>query len=320
MARADSVLTALLRLVLFYHARWPAMSPWPGAPKSQQTPAINPPSMRFPFSLNENSTTAEVAAAMKTAFDGLTVHEQAFANLPAQIQSQASAAATAAIQNIVNETVTGVTSFNSQTGAVVYFPNLGQVNDQLGNPLYVTQNADAGKKIIAGDSTPVTITLSPSVNLPWFTIIGNDSGSSVALTAGSGAGFYGLSSIYPGGMAFVFYDGTTFWSEGVAIATDSSLGVVMPDGVTLGVNSSGVLSYIGPPIPNFASNEVPGGAWPNLTLVHAPDPPESLQLFSWISGFGAVLLIQGVDYTLSGTAITGTATYTIGDLYAFYHY
>ena len=90
----------------------------------------------------------------------------------------------------------------------------------------------------------------------------------------------------------------------------------------VGTNSSGQLIAATAPgtVPNFADNEVPSGTWPNLTLAHSPSPSSSLQLFSWITGFGAVLLIQGVDYTLSGAAITGTASYTIGTLYAFYRF
>jgi hypothetical protein len=219
--------------------------PWPGAPKSQNTPPINPPSMRFPYSLNENSTIGDVADALRTAFNGLTVHEQAFAALPKQVATQAAAAATSAVEQfITSQTTEGVTSFNSNTGAVIFFPSLGIVNDQLGNPLYLTQQSDAGKKIIAGDSTPVVITLNPGVMPPWFVFIGNDSSATVSLTTDSGAVIVGLNSIYPGGFGTVFYDGSTFWSEGVAIATDSSLGVVQPDGVTIGCDSGLIFTQV----------------------------------------------------------------------------
>ena len=218
---------------------------WPGTPASQQSPPINPPSVRNFPSLNEHSTMGDVAEAVKVAFDGLTNHEQAFANLPAQISSQASAAATAAVVNVESQTTTGVTAFNAQTGAVVYFPNLGMVNDQLGNPLYLTQQGDAGQKILMGDSGPATVTLNPAMTPPWFAFIGNDSSATVAIQTASGATINGLGSIYPGGMSIVFYDGSTFWSEGVAIAQDSSLGVVQPDNVTISIDSGGVLSTMG---------------------------------------------------------------------------
>jgi hypothetical protein len=186
----------------------------------------------------------DVADALRTAFNGLTVHEQAFANLPQQIASQAATAATAAVENIESETTTGVTSFNANTGAIVFFPNLGMVHDELGNPLYLTQQSDNGAKIVAGDSSAVTVTLNPAVTPPWFTFIGNDSSAYVNLVTDSGATIAGLNSIYPGGLAIVFYDGSTFWCEGTTIATDSSLGVVQPDNVTIGIDS-GMISTIG---------------------------------------------------------------------------
>jgi hypothetical protein len=216
--------------------------PWPGTPKSQQTPPINPPSVRFPATLNENSSMADVADAMRTAFNGLTVHEQAFANLPEQVAAQAKAAATQVLETISAQTVAGVTSFNTQTGAVIYFPGLGTVNNQLGQASYETQQSDAGAKILVGDSGPVTVTLGP-VNAPWFAFIGNDSSATVILMPDSGA-LYGLQSIYPGGFAIIFFDGTNWWSEGVAIATDSSLGVVEPDGVTIGIDSGMIYTQV----------------------------------------------------------------------------
>jgi hypothetical protein len=226
--------------------------PWPGTPKSQQSPPINVPSVRFPATLNENSSMADVADAMRTVFNGLTVHEQAFANLPAQISAQSAAAAVAAIENISSESVAGVSAFNTRTGAVIYFPGLGTVNSQLGEPTYETEQGDAGAKILVGDSGPVTVTLNSDVTLPWFTIIGNDSGATVFLMPDSGA-LYGLQSIYPGGFAIVFFDGTDFWSEGVAIAADSSLGVVQPDNVTIGIDSGMIYTEV------TAGSGAPGG-------------------------------------------------------------
>lgn len=278
--------------------------PWPGTPASQKTPPINPPSMRNPSKLNESSTMTDVAEEMHSVSNELVVHEQAFANLPAQIAAQAKAAAEAAVENISSETLTGVTSFNTETGAVIYFPNLGMVNDQLGNPLYLTQTSDAGSKIIVGDSTPVTVTLNPNVNLPWFTIIGNDSSASVILMPESGALLNGLQSIYPGGFAIIFYDGVTFWSEGVAIATDSSLGVVKPDGTTITVDSSGTLHVpSGPALPVFVYDSSVSGGPTSWNLPVIPIAGEVV-LYS-----GAARLHYGAlpnDWT--GAAWTGTGT------------
>jgi hypothetical protein len=187
---------------------------------------------------------SEVADAVNTAFNGLTNHEQAFANIPDQISTQATAVATTAVQNIQSQSTSGVTSFNTSTGSIIYFPNLGYVNNQLGNETYATQKSDNGSKIIVGDSSPVIVSLSSSMNSPWFTIIGNDSSSTVSLSTDSSATIAGIQSVYPGGTATVFFDGTTFWCEGVVIATDSSLGVVKVDASTIGVDS-GMIHTIG---------------------------------------------------------------------------
>jgi hypothetical protein len=80
--------------------------PWPGAPKSASSPPINLPSVRYPHTLNENSSMADVADAMRTAFNGLAVHEQAFANLPDTIATSSSAASAAVLEQIQSETVT----------------------------------------------------------------------------------------------------------------------------------------------------------------------------------------------------------------------
>lgn len=188
--------------------------PWPGAPKSQQSPTINPPSVRYTYPLNENSTTKDVTEALRVVFNGLTNHEQAFANLPSQITTQATAAATAAVQNTSSETTAGVTSFNASVGSVIFFPSLGTVNNQLGNSAYTTQATDNGAKIIVGDSSAVSVTLNSGVAPPWFTFIVNDSSASVTLLPDSGATYRGSGGnvLYPGGFAVIFYDGNTFWA------------------------------------------------------------------------------------------------------------
>src|SRR5579859_5638769 len=91
------------------------LSPWPGSPKSASSPPINKPSVRFPYTLDENSSMGDVANAMRTVVNGLTVHEQAFANLPSQISEQAAATAQTVVENISSQNVTtSVTAFNAR--------------------------------------------------------------------------------------------------------------------------------------------------------------------------------------------------------------
>lgn len=199
------------------------------------SPPLNPPNVRYPFTLPEDLD-PEVRRAIEFTFNGLTVHEQAFAALKPQLDSTASVANKAA-----STVVEGVTSFNSETGAVVFFPNLGTVNDQLGNSSYLTQDSDNGAKIIVGDSTPVTVNLNNLVTTPWFTIIDNDSGTIASLVPAVGSSIVGDSTIQPFCFGVVFFDGTTFWCGGTPVATDSSLGIVQPDSVTIDIDSGGVI-------------------------------------------------------------------------------
>lgn len=199
------------------------------------SPPLNPPNVRYPFTLPDDLH-PDVRKAIDFTLSGLTVHEQAFAALKPQIDAISAVANKAA-----STTVSGVSSFNSETGAVVYFPQLGMVNDQLGNPVYLTQQSDNGAKIIVGDSTAVAVTLNNSVTPPWFTIIDNDSGSVASLTPGVGASLFGEQSIQPGGFGIIYYDGANFWCGATTVATDSTLGYVQPDAVTIAANPSGVI-------------------------------------------------------------------------------
>ena len=60
-----------------------------------------------------------------------------------------------------------------------------------------------------------------------------------------------------------------------------------------------------------------GTAW---TLAHTPLAVTEVQVFVRIIGFGLVLLAQGagLDYTISGTAITTAISYASGALFARY--
>lgn len=199
---------------------------------------LNPINFRFPFSVEDISDPI-TQQAVRYLTSGVVDLNQAIAYIKPILDSTASTANAAASSS---STASGVSSFNSETGAVVYFPQLGTVNDQLGESSYETQQSDNGAKIIVGDSSAVTVTLNNTVTAPWFTIIDNDSSTMVALSPGAGAGLFGTQVISPGCFGIVFFDGVNFWAGGTVIATDSSLGYVQPDNVTVLVNDSGIIS------------------------------------------------------------------------------
>ena len=222
--------------------------------------ATNSPSTRYPFTLPEDIH-PDVRKAIEWTFNGLVVHEQAFAAIKTQVDSTATLASTASSSSTV---VSGVSSFNSETGSVIYFPGMGTLNDQLGAAAYTTQQSDNGAKIVVGDSSAVAITLNSQVTAPWFCIVDNDSSAVANLTTQTGT-LTGANTIQPEGFGIITFDGTNFWCGATAVqpktfvpvdstfltgynastgafsggtvplAADSSLGVVYPDGVTIGI-------------------------------------------------------------------------------------
>lgn len=160
--------------------------------------------------VSDEPTPSETALHTRLLFNAANDHDQAITLLKQQLNN-AGATATSVLEEIAAAvSSSGVTSFNTHIGNVTFFPQLGMVNDQLGQPTYLTQMTDNGVKIIVGDSVPVAITLNAGVSIPWFCIIDNDSSAVANLTPSSGA-LYGESSIPSDGFGIVFYDGTNFW-------------------------------------------------------------------------------------------------------------
>lgn len=190
------------------------------------------PSFRKVHTIPSDAAHPAVVQAIRDNDKSITDINQAIATLKNKITANTSAnASTAATitENVTTETV---------SESWIY---LGTINNQLESSAYTTQQSDDGAKILVGDSTPSVVTLNPSVTLPWFTIIGNDSTSSVGLASTSP--IYGVRNISPGCYVYVNYDGSSFWSEGIQYAQDSTPGIVQPDNVTIGLDSTDGVVY-----------------------------------------------------------------------------
>lgn len=160
-------------------------------------------------SVPDSPTPEQTALHTRQIFNGLNDHDQAITTLKQQLTAATFAMAAAATEES-SSTTAGVTSFNTLAGNVTYFPYLGHVNDQLGNPAYTTQATDNGAKIIVGDSSVVAVTLNAGVGTPWFTIIDNDSSSYATLTPSAGT-LFGAQRIPPRAFGVVYFDGIFFW-------------------------------------------------------------------------------------------------------------
>lgn len=190
---------------------------------------LNPPNLRFPFNLPDN-TEPEVRKALEWTFNGLLIHEQAFAAIgkPTSVTST-----TTIIQ-------TGGSGGGGGGSAV------GGVNDQIGVTSYTTQQSDYGVKIIVGDSSAIAIALNGGVTTPWFTIIDNDSSSIASLTPSGATSLVGENTIPPGCFAIVYFDGASFWCGATRLASDTRTGYVQGDVATIHVDSTtGIMSTSG---------------------------------------------------------------------------
>lgn len=203
-------------------------------------PSLNPTSFRYPLQLPDNASPEDIVSAVRYHSSGILDLNQAIVALKQQVDT-ASTTATSAATAASSVVSSGVTSFNTLAGNVTYFPRLGYVNDQLGQPAYTTQPTDNGAKIIVGDSSTVVVTLNAGVGTPWFTIIDNDSSSTATLTPSSGT-LNGPHHIPPGGFGIVYFDGVYFWA-GVAppIGIDSTVATAK---LTSG-GTQGSLTFIG---------------------------------------------------------------------------
>jgi hypothetical protein len=151
------------------------------------------------------------------------------------------AASTTVIQN--TETVNpGTTS------------NVGSVNNQSGNTSYATQQSDNAAMIVLSDASPVALTLSSGVNVPWFCIPVNQGVGLVTMTPASGT-INGVPSLpIPSGyFAVVAFDGANFWAAMIPVPAFQSLTTIGTGAATL---TAGVLNIPTPVAPSGYSGTI----------------------------------------------------------------
>jgi hypothetical protein len=177
------------------------------------------PAYRIPPNL-EGKADPSVVRAIRHIDKIVNEHEQAFAALGNQ-----KTAVTNTVKSVTevvqgSSSVAGVTSFNSQTGAVSYFPNLGGVDAQPVAPAtsYLTQASDNGILILVNSSSPVTITLNSAISNPYFFFVENQGTSTATLTPSLGL-VNGVASftLLAGYFTIMFFDGNNWWAMNLPI-------------------------------------------------------------------------------------------------------
>lgn len=298
--------------------------------------STNPTSFRYPFESQIASLTPEVQQAHRFAYNGILDLTNAIASLKSQINTSngvtsSSATTTSGTGSTTTETVTlgtgttaGVTSFNSATGAVNYFPGMGYVNPQDGVTAYTTQSTNNGKMVVLNATSAIAVTLDSGFAPPWFVSFSNQGAGTATLTPSTGLINGGASITLPGGSWVTLYlDGTNWTADAPGSAAGGVTQLLAGTNVTLSpVNGTGVVTV------NAATSS---GLWTqndvttsrsfgatytastnNLTVQASATVPSSSQVgVNWnIQGFcgptaGTMILVQSGSVSNAATGQPG---------------
>jgi hypothetical protein len=261
--------------------------------------STNPPSFRLPINVR-GLVPDQVAEAIETHDDAITDLQQAISPLATQITalksgtSSSTGTGTTTVENVSTEQITNN-----------FVNNIGFVNNQTGVTSYATQQSDLGKIVVLDDASAIAVALTsaPVITLPWYANFLNLGSGTATLTPVSGmisyAGHIGAGSmpIATGQFAFVYFDGTNFWA-------------------VLGISSGGGT------VPNFADSEVVAGSGTAWTLAHTPVGGCVPLVVVMLPAFGGITLLLGQTpgFTISGSNITTTNSYSAGGVFAWYRY
>lgn len=94
---------------------------------------------------------------------------------------------------------------------------LGLVNVQTGTT-YATQVTDNGGLLVLNNAAPVAVTLTATVQAPWFMSVVNLGSANAVFTPSSGMiNNVSTLTLGPNGGAFIYFDGTSFWAPFIPI-------------------------------------------------------------------------------------------------------
>lgn len=196
---------------------------------------LNPTSLRFPFNIS-GLVHPQVENALRWAFNGLDVHEQAFREMQSNIDTL-TAASNSSTSSSSSSSTSGVTTSQATTiantqASTVIAQTFGTVNPQTGTA-YTAQTGDYAGLITFNNAAPVGFTLNSTVAPQWFTAMENLGAGTVTVTPDTGL-INGVATLsIPTGAGALIYrnpDGTN-WSA-ILIPAPSAGGVTSLDGIT----------------------------------------------------------------------------------------
>ena len=144
------------------------------------------PSFRYVNAIPTGAAHETVVQALKDHDDGIVDLQTAIPLLKNQITSiekKISSSSSSSGSGSGSTATSGVSSFNAQTGAVEFFPDLGTVDDQTGETSYTLQDQDNGALLVLNDAGAVAVSLNPVLVNPFIVIVMNMGTGTVTFTA-----------------------------------------------------------------------------------------------------------------------------------------
>ena len=280
------------------------------------TTTINAAQKYFPQI--DKSIQPELTVHLQRIYTAINDHDQAIVTLNSKVSGTSStstttsaAATTTTATTIIQQT--GVSSFNALTGAVVYFPSLGAVNDQTGATAYTTQTGDNGALIKLNSSSAIAVTLNYGVTAPWFTTISNQGTGTATITPSQGLINGSASMTLAAGLfVTIYFDGANWEGDSVSGGgTGTITGVTAGTGLTGGGTSGDVTLALSTPV--SVANGGNGTATPSLVAgsnitITGSWPDQTIAASSSTAYLKGIVIVETGG--ASGGTFSGTGTVT----------
>lgn len=177
-------------------------------------------SFRYVTAIPSGAAHEAVVQSLRQHDNAVTDLETAIPILTTRIDSLEKAAASSSSSSSSSSTTAGVASFNGETGAVSYFPDLGSVDDQTGVTSYTIQTQDSGAFLIFNDASSISVSLNPVLQAPFIVFAMNMGTGTVTFNATSPQtinSYFGIGAasfdLLPGYMCIITINGFT-WDFG----------------------------------------------------------------------------------------------------------
>jgi hypothetical protein len=242
---------------------------------------MSPTPPKFTPPISDNPTPQQVALYLRQLYLITNQHDQAIIKVNDKIPTTTTTVTTTTSSS--SSIVAGVSTFNTASGDIAFFPNLGQVNDQSGTVAYTIRSTDDGQMILLNDASPIAVTLDSTITIPWYTVLFNQGSGTATMTPTAGTVNGGATLDIPsGGFSIIYFNGTNWFASATngVVTTPVTFAPVIHQFLTGYSAGTGIFSA-GQPAASDLSNGTTGSGTVVLsaspTLTGVPAAPTAAQ-------------------------------------------